>query len=151
LNNYFFSLSVISILLILSLIDIKKRIVPGAWIFLLLFIAVIAGILSDSGIAERACGMAAAFVPLTAVALITGGIGGGDIKLFTALGCFCGVKTIIELEILSFILSGIFIVLSVTVRIIVTGKHDSIMDSELPFVPFITLSFAVLLLDFFVK
>lgn len=118
-----------------SAIDIKKREIPNA---VSAAIALTALIGFDP---VRLWGLAAAlFFFLTAV--ISGGIGGGDIKLFAALSVVCGLWESISILIISHISFLIFFAAKTVLK---KGKN---IEKGLPFAPFLTVGFLCTILIF---
>jgi leader peptidase (prepilin peptidase)/N-methyltransferase len=122
-----------SLLLTVSLIDIKYMIIPDV---LNVVIAVIgaAVILYDiSFIWDKLIGAAVGLIIFSLLAFFTGAMGGGDIKLMTALGMIFGVKGIIFITIFSFIIGAL------VSAVLIAFKVKSMKD-KIPFGPFICMA-----------
>lgn len=110
---------ILSILLIISIIDLKTQTIPDQ-LNALLFVLGIWSSFALQGITlmERFLGIFVVSIPLIVVAfLFSGGIGGGDIKLMASSGVFLGVSGNIAAAFIGLFLSGIYgIVLLLTRR-----------------------------------
>lgn len=81
---------------------------------------------------ERLLGMAVVSVPMLILALITGGMGGGDVKLYVAIGLLLGWKLTLVSVLIAIVLGGIGAVLLIALKKAKKG-------SEMPFGPYIAL------------
>lgn len=81
---------------------------------------------------ERLLGMAVVSVPMLILALITGGMGGGDVKLYVAIGLLLGWKLTLVSALIAIVLGGIGAVLLIALKKAKKG-------SEMPFGPYIAL------------
>lgn len=81
---------------------------------------------------ERLLGMAVVSVPMLILALITGGMGGGDVKLYAAIGLLLGWKLTLVSVLIAIVLGGIGAVLLIALKKAKKG-------SEMPFGPYIAL------------
>ncbi len=145
MHNIFINFSVILILACLSIIDIKKQIVPPLIIAALIPAGFILMISPESDIVFHFKGLAIIFLITFIFSATTYGLGGGDVKLFAALGFIYGASDIIEVMIISFILSGIFIVLMKGIYLIIPRFSCLNIKNEIAFVPFISISFCLIL------
>lgn len=130
----------ISLLLVISFIDYKYKIIPDRLIIFGFIISIIFAFISKGNISNRLIGMLIGFGIFMLIAIVTNAMGGGDIKLMALLGFIFGIKGILFITIFSFILGA---VLSVGLLV---SKIKSRKD-EIPFGPFISL--AALLYIFF--
>ena len=128
-----------AVLWILAWIDVRRRVVP-AWgpglIAALSAVRILSGILAPS---SAAAGFLLMGGTVFLLAVATGGIGGGDIKLLGACGAFLGLLPGANLLFLSFFLSGIFSA-GLLILPIFVGNAGVPKIRELPFVPFIALA-----------
>lgn len=122
----------ISILITLSIIDLKHKIIPDSLNIAGLIIGIIY-IIINKGILKSIIGSFIGLVLFLAIAVITNAMGGGDIKLMTVLGLIFGIKGVLFITLFSFILGA---VISVGLLIL---KIQSRKD-EIPFGPFISLA-----------
>ncbi len=81
---------------------------------------------------ERLIGMAAVSVPLLILALVTGGIGGGDIMLYVAIGLLLGWKLTLVSVLFAIVIGG-----AGAVVLLATKKAKK--GSEMPFGPYIAI------------
>lgn len=146
MHNTFINFSVILILICLSIIDIKKRIVPPLITAAMLPAGFILMISPENDVIFHFKGFAIIFLITFIFSAMTGGLGGGDVKLFTAMGFIYGASAIIEVMFISFILSGIFIVFTKGIYRIIPRFSTLNFKKEIPFVPFISSSFCLILL-----
>lgn len=134
------------ILFVLSVVDLREMIVPGAGIAAVAGIGVLRGILGEQGWMFHVKGGLILFCVCIGIALISGGLGGGDVKLFGALGFALGTRAAAEIFVLAFLLSGIF-VSAAHLLLRITGREGRFVGKkEIPFVPFIGAAAAVLFL-----
>ena len=123
----------ISILLgIGSFLDIKTREIPN-WISVIVAITAIINFRL-----ENLWGLIVAVI-FFSVALATGKIGGGDVKLIAALSIVCGLWGSFALLLFAQISMLIFYGVSV----IVQKLRGKTADKALPFVPFITFGYVL--------
>lgn len=120
------------ILIVMSVIDLKYRIIPNKLVLVTLFLGVIllfAGDISAvSGIFGAIIGGGIMFL----LALVPNALGGGDIKIVFALGLFLGINKILWAIFLAFSLSSVAALFLILFKI--KGRKDYI-----PFGPFIAL------------
>lgn len=88
--------------------DFRTRIVKDRYTIIMFVLVAIRLVYYDMSPLSALLGGLIVFVPFLVVALIKGGIGGADIKLTTALGCFLGFSDIFVVVILSYVLLFIF-------------------------------------------
>lgn len=124
---------IISLLITISIIDLKHKIIPDSLniaggILGIIFIILEKTIITDSLIGA---GIGLGFFLL--IALITNAMGGGDIKLMAALGFIFGVKGVLFITLFSFVTGAV-----ISLFLLIT-KVKSRKD-EIPFGPFISLS-----------
>lgn len=125
---------VVSTLIVMSFIDLKSKEIPDTIHVIIIITALISFAPIDSvSWQSKLIGMAAISVPLLILAVITNGIGGGDVKLFFALGLLLGWENILVAFLLSVILAGI-----AGIAILVVKKKEG-KKYELPFGPFIAV------------
>ncbi len=135
----------LSLLLVLSAIDLEDMLLPDVLVLPLLPLGLIYQAWYGSGLGSGCLGAAVAFAVMWAIgasyrlARKADGLGGGDVKLAGALGAWLGIANI------PFFLIGAFasglIVMSAFLWI---GKTDA--KKPLPFGPFLALSAAVFVL-----
>lgn len=133
MNGSVMQFAAISILLgIGSFLDIKTREIPN-WISVIVAITAIINFRL-----ENLWGLIVAVI-FFSVALTTGKIGGGDVKLIAALSVVCGLWCSFALLLFAQISMLIFYGVSV----IVQKLRGKTADQALPFVPFITFGYVL--------
>lgn len=137
----FFYYVVISTLIVMSFIDLKTKEIPnGVHVIILLFALISFGPIDSVSWQSQLIGSVVISVPLFLIALITGGIGGGDIKLFFVLGMLLGWKNIVVTFFIACILAGI-----VGIGVLIVKKKNG-RKIEMPFGPFIAIGTYVAML-----
>lgn len=121
-----------SALIVVAMIDIDTMEVPPCMDIFILVLGVIALFLPDMPFYERLIGFGAASAILLVIALLTGGMGGGDIKLMAVCGLVVGWKVILLGLLFGIILGGIF----AAIKLI---RRKTTRKSEMPFVPFLAI------------
>lgn len=133
----FLSIIFFSILLVMSMIDIDIKEVPNA-IILAIFAIGIISFFSNDGILwwEKLLGLVVMSVPFLIIGIITGGIGGGDIKLLFVSGLFLGWKLII--------LGGVFgVIIGGMTGLILLVMRRAGRKSEMPLGPSLATGFVI--------
>jgi len=109
----------ISVLICLTFIDLDHKLVPDCLIVTLFvigaldlciklgFIPFLENGISDVTLVERIIGFFAISVPIFIIGGITGGMGGGDVKLFAALGFLLGWKAALLILLISSVSASI--------------------------------------------
>jgi len=140
LTEIILKLFILITLMYLSAVDMKTMTVPGWGIGLIYMLGILLFLYGKENINFYLKGWIVLLISSFAIALLTKGLGGGDVKLFSALGASFGVCEALKILALAFVLSGIFICMILTLPI--KSKKFSALKSkkEIPFVPFITLS-----------
>lgn len=134
-------LAVCWILLELSIADIKYRIVPDQLV-ILLAVSAVGFIQYHTGWQDMLCGAALGIGIIGATALLgrvlykRDAVGGGDIKLFAALGLLLGTKGVLAVFMISALISGAHMVILLASRRI--KRNDTV-----PMVPYIAASAAI--------
>jgi leader peptidase (prepilin peptidase)/N-methyltransferase len=129
-----------SLLIILSMIDIDIKEIPNALIIALVVIGLID--FANTGRLiwwEKLAGGGGMFLIFAIIGILTGGLGGGDVKLVGAAGLFLGWKLI-----LMGTLIGIFIGAAIGVVLLITKKAGR--KSEMPFGPSLAAGFVFAIL-----
>lgn len=131
--GYVMRFAAISVLLgIGSYMDIKTREIPN-WISVIVAMTAIINFRL-----ENLCGLIVAVI-FFSVALATGKIGGGDVKLIAALSVVCGLWG--SFALLLFAQTSMLIFYGVSV--VVQKLRGRTADKSLPFVPFITFGYVL--------
>jgi prepilin peptidase CpaA len=109
---YFLSAAAILVSLVAAATDLRSGLIPNKLTVAAMVVGLIAG-----GLAHGVMGLLASFCGLVVCAAVPGvvykasqgrGIGGGDIKLFAALGALLGPTHGLEVELSAFLLLGVF-------------------------------------------
>ncbi len=154
-KNWYANIKVVSYFILLPLlisafvIDWKKQIIPNRLVLTIfelgLIVTFFEGIFSPTGMSLALNRLQGLFVGAAIFALITllGGLiagkeamGMGDVKLMGALGLFFGVKSIIMISILSFLIGAV-----ASIFLLVFKLKKS--DEYIPFGPFIVISVVI--------
>lgn len=146
--SYLFFVYVLTagLLLMLSLIDLDIKEVPHSLLFAVLLLGVLLFVFSffDFSLTgtvwwQHLIGAVVVSVPLFVLMMVTGGVGGGDVKLMFCLGLLLGWK----LTIVTFFFGVILAALVALVLRIWCGKGGKY---QLPLVPFLSLGAVIALL-----
>ncbi len=124
--------AMISILITVSMIDMKHKIIPDS----LNIAGAMAGIifiLVNKTYLTGIIGALTGFGLFVAIAILTNAMGGGDIKLMAALGLMFGLKGTLFITLFSFVIGAAVSLFLIVLKI--KGRKD-----EIPFGPFISLS-----------
>lgn len=141
--NFIFYALISSVLIVITLIDLKEMIIPDILVLIILGLAIIYKILNyfiyglSPEILNSIGGLLLAGGLFLAIVLLTGGgMGGGDVTLIGALGFVLGVKYILLTIFLSFILGAVISMVLLWTKL--KTKKDPI-----PFGPFIIMAFFI--------
>ena len=146
--SYLFFLCVVlgGVLLVLSLIDLDIREIPHSLLFLILLLGVMTFVfsffsfsLSNTVWWEHLVGAFVIALPLFLLMMLTGGIGGGDVKLMFCLGLFLGYR----LTLFSFVVGVVVAAVVALILRLTCGKGNRY---QLPLVPFLSLGAGAALL-----
>lgn len=133
-----------SVLVVITFIDLDFKIIPDRLNISLLVIGIVFKLLfywsnyaQSSGdlsfIIDGFIGFLIGGLLFLAIAVITGAMGGGDIKLMAVLGFILGWQNIILITLLSFIIGALISIMLLITKI--KGRKD-----EIPFGPFIAIA-----------
>ncbi|WP_317366808.1 A24 family peptidase [uncultured Tyzzerella sp.] len=131
-----------SLLICLSVIDIKTGIVPDTINLLIFFMAIVAIILTKYNILYHIIGFFLISGPFLFISVLTNGIGGGDIKLFAVTGLFLGAIHI-------FLAMFICCILASVIGIILkySNKTTKLYNgNSIPLVPYISIGVFITIL-----
>lgn len=123
----------VSLMVTVSLIDIKYMIIPDSLNVVGTVIGVSIIIYNSSLILDKLIGAAVGFLIFSMLSFFTCAMGGGDIKLMTALGLIFGVKGILFITVFSFLIGAL--VCSGLIALKIKSMKDKI-----PFGPFICMA-----------
>ena len=130
-----------AILIIISFIDLRHRIIPNFMVVIALVIGIIFSFISKTSLIDTMLGMICGGGILFLLALVPNAMGGGDIKLMFAIGAFLGLNRTLWALLLAFIISSIISIVLILLKI--KGTKDYI-----PFGPFLSLGSFISLLIF---
>ncbi len=128
------------LLLEMAIADIKYMVVPDQLILLLLVVAI--GFIPEHGIKDMLLGAGLGLVALGLMALLSKiiykkpGIGGADVKLYVTLGLIAGTLGIIEIFVISTLISAIHL-------IILLAKKKVTLKDKRPMIPYIAIAATV--------
>jgi leader peptidase (prepilin peptidase)/N-methyltransferase len=122
-----------SMLITVSLIDIKYMIIPDVLNVVIAVIGVAVILYDNSFIWDKFIGSAVGLLIFSVLAFFTGSMGGGDIKLMTVLGLIFGVKGILFITVFSFFIGAL------VSAVLIAFKVKSMKD-KIPFGPFICMA-----------
>jgi leader peptidase (prepilin peptidase)/N-methyltransferase len=126
-----------SLLLVMAMIDFDIKEIPNGIILAILFLGALSFIDSNGVLWwEKLIGLIVMSGPFFIIGFITGGLGGGDIKLLFAAGLFLGWKLIVLGGLLGVIIGGFLAV------ILLVMKHAG-RKSEMPLGPSLALGFII--------
>jgi len=123
----------VSLLLLIAAIDFKTMFIPN-WSILLILIAglIVALVSQEVSWLERVIGFISAGGVLLIIAVLTGGLGGGDVKLMAAVGFYLGWKLTLWSMLLASVIGGF-----AGIMILASGKGK--LKTEIPFGPILVV------------
>ena len=139
-----------SCLILISLIDYKTQIIPDRLVGVIAVSGVLYNLLyAPQSVVDMLLGGAVGFVVMLVIFVISrGGMGGGDVKLSTAVGLWLGVEGTLLFLLLAFIMGGV-----ISLLLLVSGaksKGDAIpFGPFLCFAAFVTVLYQPFLLNFY--
>lgn len=120
------------ILIIVSYIDFKYRIIPNKIVLITLILGIIFSFVGEISLTSALIGMILGGGMLFLLALIPNAMGGGDIKFMFAIGLFLGYQKVIWALLIAFISASIISLLLLIFKIKGPKEH-------IPFGPFLAL------------
>lgn len=124
---------IISILVVISFIDLKHKIIPDGANIALAVVGAIFIFIERAGLYNSFLGSITGFGLFLAIAFLTNAMGGGDIKLMAALGFLFGMRGVLFITLTSFVSGAI-------ISLILLGLKIKSRKDEIPFGPFIALA-----------
>lgn len=119
-----------SILIIISMIDLDTMLIPNRLVAAIFVLGIASiWIFPEVSLLSRLIGAVIISVPFLLIAIFTGGMGGGDVKLMFAAGILLGTKSIIIAALIGIVLAaicGIIIKLKTKVSKIPFGPYLSV-------------------------
>lgn len=119
-----------AILLVITMIDLDHMIIPDGLQIAIFILALCSFFVFDLSFIDRIIGFFIISLPFYILLVLTGGIGGGDIKLMAVTGFLFGWKITLVAAFLGIIFGGIG-------GIILLSKKDVTKKSEIPFGPYL--------------
>ncbi len=150
-------LIVASLLVVITVYDLRHKIIPDLFVFLFIFLGLLQAFFLPGSllvnIEATIIGGLATALPLFLLWAVSRGrwLGFGDVKLALGMGLFLGVRNGLSSLMLAFWLGAIIGVALITIPKLLKKKKKGAyhMKSELPFAPFLIVSFLIsLLLNF---
>lgn len=132
INSVLFCI-IASLLVVISMIDLKHKIIPDSLIITGVIIGIVYILLDRTIIFNRLIGLGIGLGLFLFIAVLTNAMGGGDIKLMAVLGLIFGIKGVLFITLFSFVIGAVISVVLLTLKI--KSRKD-----EIPFGPFISLS-----------
>ncbi|HEX9058648.1 MAG TPA: A24 family peptidase [Clostridia bacterium] len=130
-----------SLLIIISFVDLKVRIIPNYMVIITLASGVILSCLTGASLADIILGMVTGGTILFLLSLVPNALGGGDVKLMFALGAFLGFSKTLWAIVLAFALSSVVILILLIMKAVGRRGH-------IPFGPFLALGSFISLMIF---
>ncbi len=124
--------AVLAVLIVAAFIDAEHKVIPDRLVAVLFVLGIIHVFISGEGYLSHIIGLFAVSVPFLLIALLTGGMGGGDIKLMAAAGLFLGWKSAVLSVIIGSAAGAVYAVY------LLLAKRAG-RKSEVPFGPFLSL------------
>lgn len=122
----------ISILVVISFIDLEHMIIPNNALMILFLLSIIKNYLLSAGLIDAMIGALSVSSILGITYILTKGVGIGDIKLMFVAGFYLGLKKTVFSFIISSCLGGIFGIYMLT-------KGYLHLKSEIPYAPFLSV------------
>ena len=110
------SILLASILIIVTMIDIDTMEIYDRFQIMILALAIAQLFITDMPLGDHLIGFFIVSVPFFIIALLTGGIGGGDIKLIAMAGLLLGYKATLVAFVIASILGGIVAIILVATK-----------------------------------
>ncbi|MGL5978411.1 MAG: prepilin peptidase [Erysipelotrichaceae bacterium] len=127
-----FHLMLVAVLIVLTMIDFDHMIIPDRLQLILFILGCFAILFFDTNPMHHVLGFFVVSIPLYLVAVLTGGLGGGDVKLMATAGFLLGYQAILVALFIGIMIGGIVgIYLLATKRV---GRK-----TEIPFGPYLAV------------
>jgi len=133
------SIIFVSILIVITFIDIDTMTIYDRFHIFVLILALIDFFIFKKDLLSLIIGALIVSVPLFIIALLTGGMGGGDIKLMFVAGAYLGFPNILAAFIIAVGFGGIYGIFT-----LISKKHEG--KDAIPFGPFLCLGLFLALL-----
>jgi leader peptidase (prepilin peptidase)/N-methyltransferase len=130
-------MALFSVLLVISIIDIRHSMIPNGLVLFIAIIAIIHLILNNDNIIQYIIGFFAVSGLLFLIAIITRGqMGGGDIKLMAVSGLFLGWQNIILALFIGSVIGSV-------IGLILIGLKVVKRKQRIPFGPFLAMGILI--------
>ncbi|NLW14699.1 MAG: prepilin peptidase [Erysipelothrix sp.] len=128
-----------SILIIIAFIDIDTMLIYDRFHIIIIVLAIIEAFVFKKNLIHLLIASLIVSIPLLIVANITGGMGGGDIKLMFASGLLLGINKIIVAFVIAVVIGGTYGIIT-----LLNKKHKS--SDAIPFGPYLCLGLYISML-----
>lgn len=125
--------------LVFALIDIRKREIPVKAVMILALPALAYALITGFG--SAVLGALTGFL-LTFIMFMLGALGGGDVKLYTLLGCFLGAQAAARSLVIALFACAVVGAVMILITLVRRSGKD-IRTMQTPFVPFMFLGIAL--------
>lgn len=125
--------------LVFALIDIRKREVPVKAVMIPALPALAYALITGFG--SAVLGALTGFL-LTFIMFMLGALGGGDVKLYTLLGCFLGAQAAARSLVIALFACAVVGAVMILITLVRRSGKD-IRTMQTPFVPFMFLGIAL--------
>lgn len=122
------------VLTVLSVIDFRTMTIPDGCHILIFLLALLRLILTPAPLTSALAGFFIMSVPMLILALLTGGFGGGDIKLCAVCGLFLGWQALLLGTVLGCLAAGLY-------SILLIYRKKATAKTAIAFGPFLSLGF----------
>lgn len=134
-----FALIFTSILILIAFIDLDTMIINDRFHVLILILGLLEVIIFKKNMLHQVIASLIISVPFLIIAMITGGMGGGDIKLMFASGFYLGIQRTIVSFVIATVTGGLYAVYT-----LLNKKHSR--KDAIPFGPFLCVGLFVAML-----
>lgn len=134
------------VLLVLAGIDIDTHEIPDILHIIIVALAVFDAVTMSPDIISRLIGAVCVSIPFLIIALLTGGLGGGDIKLMAATGLLLGWRLNVLAAALGFIIGAL-------ISVILLARKSAKGKTEIAFGPYLASGLVISMLygDYFIN
>lgn len=134
-----FSLLFTSVLIVIAFIDLDTMIIYDRFHIMILILGVLEALLLKKNFLHLIIASFLISLPFLIIAIVTGGMGGGDIKLMFVSGFYLGITKILVAFVISVVLGGTYAVYT-----LIRKKHSR--KDAIPFGPFLCVGLYVAML-----
>ena len=134
--NFYIGLVLSSLLIVTAFIDIDTMFIYDRFHVLILLLGLVSVVYNPSLLRSGLLGMVIVSLPYLILAILTQGIGGGDVKLIAASGLLLGAPNTVLAFIISTLIGGVY-----AVYVLLSKKQDA--KSAIPYGPFLCIGIFV--------